>query len=52
MVKFAKDNRFNKVHYLYDETQNVAKKYGAVCTPDFLVIIEIWNYNIEVDLES
>ena len=23
MVKFAKDNRFNKVHYLYDETQNV-----------------------------
>lgn len=21
--------------YLYDETQNVAKAYGAVCTPDF-----------------
>ena len=21
--------------YLYDETQNVARKYGAVCTPDF-----------------
>lgn len=21
--------------YLYDETQEVAKKYGAVCTPDF-----------------
>ena len=21
--------------YLYDETQQVAKKYGAVCTPDF-----------------
>lgn len=23
--------------YLYDETQEVAKKFGAVCTPDFFV---------------
>ena len=34
---------FSKVHgfsfpYLIDETQDVAKKYGAVCTPDFFVI--------------
>ena len=34
MKKFAKINRF-KFPYLYDETQEVAKKFGAVCTPDF-----------------
>tara|TARA_A100001011_G_C14160547_1_gene778047 strand:- start:548 stop:1105 length:558 start_codon:yes stop_codon:yes gene_type:complete len=45
MVKFAEDNRFNKVHYLYDETQNVAKKYGAVCTPDF------FGYNRNLELQ-
>ncbi len=26
--------------YLYDETQNVAKAFGAVCTPDFFVYDE------------
>ena len=24
-------------HYLYDESQKVAKAYGAVCTPEFYV---------------
>ena len=35
MVKFAKSNNFGKTNYLIDETQEIAKKYGAVCTPDF-----------------
>lgn len=26
--------------YLYDETQSVAREYGAVCTPDFFVYDE------------
>ena len=34
MIKFAKNNDFS-FPYLIDETQEVAKKYGAVCTPDF-----------------
>ena len=34
MKEFAKDNNFS-FPYLIDETQEVAKKYGAVCTPDF-----------------
>jgi len=34
MRKFAKENNFS-FPYLYDEDQKVAKKYGAVCTPDF-----------------
>ncbi|MEC6997432.1 MAG: thioredoxin family protein [Pseudomonadota bacterium] len=34
MKKFSKLNKF-KFHYLYDEEQNVAESYGAVCTPDF-----------------
>ena len=34
MKLFAKENSFN-FPYLIDETQEVAKKYGAVCTPDF-----------------
>lgn len=33
MKKFAKE-RGIKFSYLADETQQVAKKYGAVCTPD------------------
>ena len=24
-------------HYLYDESQKVAKAYGAVCTPEFYI---------------
>ena len=34
MIKFQKDHNFN-FPYLLDETQVVAKDYGAVCTPDF-----------------
>ncbi len=34
MKLFAKENGFN-FPYLYDETQQVAKSFGAVCTPDF-----------------
>ena len=35
MIKFAKVNNFGQTNYLIDETQEIAKKYGAVCTPDF-----------------
>ena len=35
MIKFAETNNFNKINYLIDENQEVARKYGAVCTPDF-----------------
>jgi peroxiredoxin len=31
--------------YLYDETQQVAKAYGAVCTPDF------FGYNAKLELQ-
>ena len=31
--------------YLYDETQDVARAYGAVCTPDF------FGYNAELQLQ-
>ena len=34
MIKFHKDHSFN-FPYLIDETQAVAKDFGAVCTPDF-----------------
>ena len=34
MKKFAKENNFS-FPYLYDENQEVANKYSAVCTPDF-----------------
>lgn len=33
MKKFAKEKDINFT-YLVDETQEIAKKYGAVCTPD------------------
>jgi peroxiredoxin len=33
MKKFAKEKKINFL-YLFDETQEVAKAYGAVCTPD------------------
>ncbi|MBI4439344.1 thioredoxin family protein [Candidatus Woesearchaeota archaeon] len=33
MKKFAKEKEFNFI-YLHDETQDVAREYGAVCTPD------------------
>ena len=35
MIKFAENNNFGNINYLFDETQEVAKIYGAVCTPDF-----------------
>lgn len=34
MQKFAKQHGFT-FPYVIDDTQEVAKKYGAVCTPDF-----------------
>ena len=36
MTEFAFENNF-EFPYLYDETQEVAKSYGAVCTPDFFL---------------
>ena len=44
MIQFAKDNSFGELYYLIDETQEVAKKYGAVCTPDFFG----FNKNLEL----
>jgi len=34
MIEFSKQNNFN-FPYLVDETQEIAKAYNAVCTPDF-----------------
>ena len=45
MIKFAKENNFNKINYLIDETQEIAKKYDAVCTPDF------FGYNKNLELQ-
>ena len=45
MVKFANDNNFGTINYLFDETQEIAKKYGAVCTPDF------FGYNKDLKLQ-
>jgi peroxiredoxin len=44
MIKFSKDHNFN-FPYLSDETQMVAKSYGAVCTPDF------FGYNKNLELQ-
>jgi len=44
MSIFSKKNNFN-FSYLHDETQEVAKKYGAVCTPDF------FGYNGNMELQ-
>ncbi|NMJ86640.1 MAG: thioredoxin family protein [Thaumarchaeota archaeon] len=33
MVKYTKERKMN-FPYLIDETQNIARAYGAVCTPD------------------
>ena len=44
MKLFAEVNNFN-FPYLIDETQEIAKKYGAVCTPDF------FGYNRELRLQ-
>jgi peroxiredoxin len=44
MIKFSEDNNFN-FPYLHDETQKIAKAYGAVCTPDF------FGYNKDLELQ-
>ncbi len=45
MIKFADNNNFGEIKYLFDETQETAKKYGAVCTPDF------FGYNKDLSLQ-
>ena len=45
MIKFADDNNFGTINYLLDETQEIAKKYDAVCTPDFFG----YNKNLELN---
>ena len=45
MMKFAEINNFRNINYLFDETQEIAKKYGAVCTPDF------FGYNRNLELQ-
>jgi len=44
MVSFAKKNNFS-FPYVFDKTQEVAKDYGAVCTPDF------FGYNKDLELQ-
>ncbi|MDA7838561.1 thioredoxin family protein [Candidatus Pelagibacter sp.] len=44
MIEFAKKHQFN-FPYLFDETQNTAKSYDAVCTPDF------FGYNNNLELQ-
>ena len=43
MFSFSKENNF-EFPYLFDDNQEVAKKYGAVCTPDFFG----FNKNLEL----
>jgi len=44
MIDFAKENSFS-FPYLHDESQEIAKKYNAVCTPDF------FGYNNKMELQ-
>ncbi len=44
MIKFSINNEFN-FPYLIDESQEIAKNYGAVCTPDF------FGYNKNLELQ-
>ena len=44
MIKFSNSNSFS-FPYLVDETQEVAKAYDAVCTPDF------FGYNKNLELQ-
>ena len=44
MIEIAKKHQFS-FPYLFDETQNVAKSYDAVCTPDF------FGYNKNLELQ-
>ena len=44
MIEITKKHQFS-FPYLFDETQNVAKSYDAVCTPDF------FGYNSNLELQ-
>jgi len=44
MISFSQKNSFT-FPYLIDETQEIAKNYGAVCTPDF------FGYNKNLELQ-
>jgi len=44
MIEFANKNNFN-FPYLTDATQEIAKTYGAVCTPDY------FGYNKNLELQ-
>ena len=44
MIGFSKKYKFS-FPYLVDETQKIAKTYGAVCTPDF------FGYNANLELQ-
>lgn len=44
MIKFSQNHNFN-FPYLFDETQEIAKNYDAVCTPDF------FGYNKNLELQ-
>ena len=44
MISFSKSHDFS-FPYIIDKTQNVAKEYGAVCTPDF------FGYNNNLELQ-
>ena len=44
MIQFSNKNHFN-FPYLHDETQEIAKAYDAVCTPDF------FGYNKNLELQ-
>ena len=44
MISFSKNHNFT-FPYLIDETQEVAKNYNAVCTPDF------FGYNKNLELQ-
>ena len=44
MIKFSNDYEFT-FPYLFDKNQDVAKSYGAVCTPDF------FGYNGNLELQ-
>ena len=51
MKEFSELNNFN-FPYVIDTSQEIAKKYGAVCTPDFLDITVIKNFNIGEECEN
>jgi hypothetical protein len=44
MAEFARQHAF-PFPYLYDETQGIARAYGAVCTPDF------FGFNARLELQ-